>query len=130
MEVYELLITRLRPYINTVSEQLKNKNFGDTVVVGGAIQYVIPPVIPSFDDDTYGIMMLDDSVGESCIVLTDTVYEKYKQFLGQDEVVLVKGRVMMLKKCHGIKELDTEYRVIATGIVPLTSAEERSNQDG
>jgi hypothetical protein len=130
-----MLITRLKPYIDTVSEQLKGKKFGDEVVVGGQIKYVIPPVIPytnesSQTSSTYGIIALDDSVGTITVLTTHRIHETYGDILRDDEVILVKGQVMILRKIHGITDLGKEYKVIARNIVSLTSVEERSKQDG
>lgn len=128
-----MLITRLRPFVTTVSELIKSKENSEEVIVGGEIKRILHP-IEGVDTSSNSSLLavssffLDDSVGEVLVLLPNPVYDKQKSKLFEGNLVLVKGFVHHLCTTHKGIEIGREVRVVASSLVELETAEERSRE--
>lgn len=76
----------------TISETLKYKNVGDSVIVGGRIKNVIV-----FDDLEPVNVFIDDGIGEVRVCVYPQIYSAIKERFLIDNVIIVKGYISDVK---------------------------------
>lgn len=123
------LIQRLKPFVSTFSASLKADSHGETVTVGGKVTAILN--MTDFGEGIY--VTLDDSIGETQIVLSPKAYELYTKHNGElkkGDEVLVEGKVLRLDTSHSYvdkkgkkitvdKHKTETVRVLAYQIAPL-----------
>lgn len=91
------LFNRLKPWVNTFSEEIRLKyKHGDEVHVGGQITSIFDLYKYSSDKDPVIQVDIDDGVGESVLLIPIKIYTVCKEKYGikEQDVVLARGKVL------------------------------------
>jgi hypothetical protein len=107
-------VSQLRPYVTHFSEELKLKaRARDQVTVAGRIDSV------SRIDDDYTVMVLDDFVGQTRIIMSNIMYNHFKSIIDIGNFVSVEGYVnVVTRKVAG--QMESEYSIIGYDMNILT----------
>jgi hypothetical protein len=99
-------ISQLRPHVTHFSEEIKLKaQVLDEVTVAGRIDSV------SRIDEDYTVMVLDDYIGQTRIIMSNIMYNHFKSIIDVGNFVSVEGYVNVVShKVAG--DLMSEYSIM------------------
>ncbi len=105
---------RLRTLTTCSSTELPKASEGATVVVGGMVAK-IKTYVPKRKQERMAFVTLEDMDGFMEVIVFSDLFSRSSNLLHEDSLVMISGRVSYK---------DTEPKVIAENIVPITKAEE------
>jgi hypothetical protein len=125
-----MVLDKILPFLKqgkiTASELVKNKEHGEVIVIAGEITKILPPnAFNEFGEE--GVMFLDDEVGESLVQIPAPVYKRDSECITSGNIVLVRGVVEHIAINLRGKRIQTDYRVVASSIVPFSKLEEANH---
>lgn len=106
-------LSEIRKHVTHYSLELKLKAVQEEeVVVGGRVTTIVPPV-----DDEYPmhIVMLDDLVGITHVLVPDNLMDEYKDSFSYGNYVFVEGFVNFVSHQQK-KEMKKDVSVFAFGV--------------
>lgn len=120
------IVKRVKDHVVTFSvtadKYVSDKKEPIEAVMGGEIVEITEPVkyCPSgMNDDLFYVIKIDDGIGQFFVDLKDVAYNYFKESLKIGNIVLVEGRLSILKR-----NIDKEVHLYAWNIKVLCEDEE------
>jgi DNA polymerase-3 subunit alpha len=117
--------------VNTSSDQLREKQEKEDVVVGGMITRV--RVITTKKNDQMAFVAVEDFKGTVDVTVFPSVYQECRKSLIADSIVIVRGKVNRRERVKGDGDQSEEIGIICDALTLLADAQSgngKSNGNG